>query len=336
MFVAGIAFLSFLVFAWYARAEMMLLFAAVLLGVVLRKLVMRFQQVTHLGNAVSFVAVPLLIVAAGVGVWFLLFPEVSQQMDTISEEFPKFWKNLQGQLQHMKWLSRIAEAATAPRNGATSAFTLAGGVVTGVVGVLGSLAFVVFCGFFLAVNPDIYLRNFIALFPRARRRRIRDALDETGDQVGAWILGQVLLMAVVGGLTTLGLGLIGLPMALTLGLFTAVLLFIPYAGAIISAIPAILIGLMQSSSLALYAALVFVGAHIVEAYVVGPLIQKSMLRLPPALILAAQLLMAVIAGIPGVALSTPLLACVVILVRRLHVEAATPHRRRHLTTVTSA
>ena len=143
---------------------------------------------------------------------------------------------------------------------------------------------------------------------------------KTGDSLAGWLLAQIVLMVVVGSLTALGLWLLKMPMALTLAIMTALLLFIPYAGAIVSAIPAILVALMVSARFTLYVILLYAGAHVIEAYVVGPILQKKVLKLPPAATLSFELLMGVLGGIPGIALSTPTLAMLVVIARMAYVE----------------
>ena len=83
-------------------------------------------------------------------------------------------------------------------------------------------------------------------------------------------------------------------------------------------IPALLIGFSVSSKTALYVAIVYLIAHVVEGYALGPIIQYRFVKLPPALILANQFLMELLVGIPGIALATPLLVAEMVLIDRLY------------------
>ena len=64
--------------------------------------------------------------------------------------------------------------------------------------------------------------------------------------------------------------------------------------------------------------LVYLIAHIVEGYIVTPLIQHRLVYLPPALILATQFLMHLFAGTVGVMLATPLMVVAMVLIKELY------------------
>jgi predicted PurR-regulated permease PerM len=105
-----------------------------------------------------------------------------------------------------------------------------------------------------------------------------------------------------------------------LGLIATLLAFIPLIGPVVSAIPDVLIGLLDSPMKALYAAVVYVVVQALESNIVTPLIQKKAVSLPPAVILISQSLMAVMFGWVGVLLSTPLAVAVIVAVQLLYVE----------------
>jgi predicted PurR-regulated permease PerM len=64
--------------------------------------------------------------------------------------------------------------------------------------------------------------------------------------------------------------------------------------------------------------LVYLIAHVVEGYIVTPLIQHRLVYLPPALILAMQFLMHLFAGSVGLALATPLMVVAMVLIKELY------------------
>lgn len=127
-------------------------------------------------------------------------------------------------------------------------------------------------------------------------------------------------MVVVGAATALGLYLLGLPFALSLGLLAALLDFVPNFGPLISALPALLLALLQGPWQVLYVALLYVGINLLDGYLLTPLVQRRTVSLSPALLLFAQLLMGVLAGALGVLVATPLSAVTLLLVKRLYIE----------------
>jgi predicted PurR-regulated permease PerM len=127
-------------------------------------------------------------------------------------------------------------------------------------------------------------------------------------------------MTVVGVLTWLGLWLIGVPLAVVLGLIAALLAFIPNIGPIIAAVPAVLLALSEGPTTALLVVGVYVAVQSLESYVITPLIQQEQVSLPPALIISMQLLMGVLFGILGLALATPMAALGLTLIREAYVK----------------
>jgi predicted PurR-regulated permease PerM len=109
-------------------------------------------------------------------------------------------------------------------------------------------------------------------------------------------------------------------MALTLALFTALMTFIPNFGAIVSLIPPIMLALMDSPQKALYVLLFYLLLQVVEGNLVTPMIQRSAVQLPPALLITGQLLLAVLFGFWGLLLAAPIVAVTVVLVKELYLR----------------
>jgi predicted PurR-regulated permease PerM len=185
---------------------------------------------------------------------------------------------------------------------------------------LAGLLLIFFLGLYLALDPETYIKGFTSLFPRERRQRIRDVFQELGGVLQSWLVGQFLSMAVVGILIAVGLAIVGVPLALVLGVIAGILDFIPIFGPILAAIPAVLLGFTQSPLHAAYVVLVFVAANQVEEHLLIPIIQKHTVSLPPALTVFALTLLGTLFGFLGLLLATPLTASLMVLVNRFYVE----------------
>src|SRR5690606_40727564 len=90
-------------------------------------------------------------------------------------------------------------------------------------------------------QPETYKRGMIVLFPKDKRKRAEEVIFTLGYTLKRWLLGILFSMAIVGVLTGIGLSILGIPMALTLAIFAAIIAFIPNFGPIISLIPAFLL-----------------------------------------------------------------------------------------------
>lgn len=96
-------------------------------------------------------------------------------------------------------------------------------------------------------------------------------------------------MAVLGGGTIIGLWVLGVPLAFTLGLFTGLMIFMPYIGSWIAFIPTVLVSLTVGPQTAVYVTIPYLVIHGIEGYVLTPLVQKRAVLLPPVLTILAQL-----------------------------------------------
>jgi predicted PurR-regulated permease PerM len=123
----------------------------------------------------------------------------------------------------------------------------------------------------------------------------------------------------------IGLWILGVPLAFTLGLFTGVMIFIPYLGALLSEIPAVLVGLSVSPLTALWVLILYLGVHALEGYVLTPLVQRRAVRLLPIATILAQFLMWILTGLLGVAIATPLAAGGWVVVKRLYLHEKIRH-----------
>jgi len=156
--------------------------------------------------------------------------------------------------------------------------------------------------------------------PLDKRDRARDVTGQIGTALKWWLMGKLVAMVFVGVLVWLMLLLFGLPFALTLAAIAALFTFIPNFGPIISAVPVVLIALLDSTTTAVWVGVLFTAIQAVESYILTPVVQQSTLALPAALTITTQLMLGVFAGGVGLALATPLTLVVLVLVRTLYVR----------------
>jgi predicted PurR-regulated permease PerM len=193
-------------------------------------------------------------------------------------------------------------------------------VASSTLDLLGALVVIVAVAFYFAIDPSLYLDGIVYLLPVWYRERGRMILLEAGAAVQGWLLGQLIDMLVVGFLVGGGLALLGVPLALVLGVIAGLFTFVPYFGTIISAVPALMVGLTGGPRQMLWVLALFVVAHGIEGYVVAPLVQRRTVHLPPALTLIAMVVLTAVIGISGVLIATPLVAVLLVGVTRVYVE----------------
>jgi len=316
---AGVALL------WALRGMLdvlLLSFAGLLLALFLHGAGSWIAKRVHLPERVGVAAVCLGLVSATAGVTWAAAPAVAAQIDELSRSMPKALERGANALDGYEWARPAIERARHMDELLARKETLsgAGTVVSSTFGAVGSLVVFLFIGLFVAFEPGLYRRGFLRLLPMARRERADAIMAETAATLRMWMAGKLLSMLVVGLATWGGLALLGVPLGLTLALLAALLTFVPNFGPVLSAIPAVLLGLLDGPSKALYVVLLYVGVQFVESYVLTPIVQKKTVSLPPALTLIAQVVMGTLAGGLGVLVASPLTAAALVIVKRVYVE----------------
>jgi predicted PurR-regulated permease PerM len=117
-----------------------------------------------------------------------------------------------------------------------------------------------------------------------------------------------LILAIQGAVSAVGLFLLGVPYALVLGVVVSIMAVIPYLGAWISGILAVIVALTVSPTTALLTALLFLGIQQLEGNFLTPKIQGDTLHVHPILVFLAVIIGGGLGGIPGVIVSVPTLA----------------------------
>jgi predicted PurR-regulated permease PerM len=129
-------------------------------------------------------------------------------------------------------------------------------------------------------------------------------------------------MVVIGALTTVGLLVLGAPMAVPMGVLAGLLNFVPYVGPVIAGIPAVALALTEGVRPALHVTALYVFVQSLEGYVLTPLVDRRTVSIPPALGLSAQLVFGVLLGAAGVMLASPLVVCALVARDRLAPSSA--------------
>ncbi len=199
-----------------------------------------------------------------------------------------------------------------------------GGVVPYVFSGLGVLIHVVsvlIMGIYLALKPSVYREGLIALTPPAYRELSRDILADLGHTLRAWLVAMGMAMVVLGSLTWVGLELLGVPYALAFGVFTGMAAIVPFFGTLVSTLlPALFVIAGGGFTKALLVISLGVVVHLFEANVVAPMIFEKQIELPPVLTILSVLVMAELLGFVGLLVAVPVLASVMVIVRRIYVH----------------
>jgi predicted PurR-regulated permease PerM len=313
-----------LVVLWHAAIVPLLFFAGILLAIALdapAQWVSRHSPLTRFWSTAAVLVLAVVLVAVFA---LLAGPAVGQQFDQLSRQLPQSLADLRDRIETTQWgraaLHSFSRESAGQVVSPTQAVEQATRALASATWAITAFVVVLFTGLYLAFQPRLYVRGALRLAPPGRRRRLEQVLSAMGRALRWWLLGRLATMAVDGVLIALGLWLLGVPLAMVLGLLAAVLAFIPNLGPILSFIPAALIALSDGPQMVLWVALIYLGAQFLESYAVTPVIDRKVVSLPPALLLMAQVLMGLLAGVLGLFVAGPLAVVAIVAVQMLYLE----------------
>lgn len=314
--VAVAVLLAIAIRTWHA---LLTVFAGALIGVMLDGLARLVTRFTRAPRWLALTVTILALTGLLVGFWWWMGSALADQFEGVVDRARNAWISVKEALGRHVWGQRLLyELETASPSSEMAGRV--GGVLTSTLGALGTALLIVLFGAYFAATPRIYLDNAMRVFPQHRRRRIRQVMHETGRALRSWLAGRFLSMTIVGIGTAIGLWIADVPMPVGLAFIAGGLSFVPNVGPIVAAVPGMLVGLSQDPMTAVWALVVYVAVQAIDNYLATPLINQRVVALPPAFLLAFQLLMGVSTGLIGLFMATPIAVALVVAIQVLYVH----------------
>jgi len=319
-------------FVWFVIRVveiLLLVFLAVLLAVYLSAITDWLQRRFRVRRWAGLTIAVIVTVAGVAGIAVLLVPPVVDQTQALVGGLPQTLTNIQDVLA--RWARQYPTLARTELGNPSSG--LVAGLIADAVGfVRGSFlgyvrgggkvfiegASVLVMALYMARQPRLYSNGLNSLIsPRYRSIAGRVAQD-IAMTLKAWVVGQLLAMAVLASLTALGLFVLGVPYWLAFGIFTGLVAIVPFFGTLVSTLlPALFVVASGDWVQVLLVILLGVVVHIFEANIVVPRIMQHKVDLPPVLTIASVLIMGKLLGPIGLIVAVPFLCVVMVLVRHI-------------------
>ena len=195
--------------------------------------------------------------------------------------------------------------------------------VSSTISLVLSLFGVLFVSVYLLANVRNIKATYLMSAPKRYRRDAAELWDSEGISLSRYLSGLGLDMVIQGAISTVGLFFLGIPYALLLGTWVALTAIIPYLGAWLGAIPAVLVALTISPGKAILTALLYLIIQQFEGNVLQPRIQGQALNMPSILIFLGVIAGAEIAGFLGILFAVPTMAVLKVLYDFLRVRLYT-------------
>lgn len=293
---------------WRLAGVLLLLFSAVLLAIALAAMGDGLRRLTRLPRGLAIGLASALLVASLLAVVVFYGLHLQSQYEDIAIKVRESAHALLVFVRGQAWGRYLLQNANGVRPAdATDALApLIGSLLGGAARYLGYGAIVLVTAIFLALDPERYRGGVLRLVPPAHKGLARAFLDRCGYLLRRWLVSRLIVMGAIGVLVSVGLKLLGVEPAITLGVTGALLTFIPFIGALMAAVPAVGVALTINPWLAVATGFMFWAVHFIEGTFITPVVQDEQVALPPVTTIFSTLAFTVLFGPSGVILASPL------------------------------
>jgi predicted PurR-regulated permease PerM len=257
---------------------------------------------------------------------YLLIPPFIDQSDEFVDDVPRIVDDLEGTYADITGedpgevgdkVQRFVEKYTDDPERLIGPITSIG---LNVAGIAGALILILITAYYMAVRPEPLVNGLTSLFPPGRRAHARHVLGRVRVAWIGWMEGVAIDMLVTFILLWIGLTLIGLDFAVFFAVLSALLVVVPYFGAIAGAVPPVLFALTDSPGKAVLTLVVYTVVQQLESNVTIPVVMSQRTRMHPALIAIGVVVVGQLFGILGLFVAVPILALIVICVEEFWVK----------------
>ncbi len=277
--------------------------------------------------AISLLMLVLLAVA------LMIVPVVTRQWPLLRDQIPPLLENLNAWME--PWADRLGIDAEIDVNAVRdllrrlvsghegelaervlSSLRIGGSAV---LAVLGNLVLMPIVAYFLLLDWGRFVARTKSLVPPRWQEPTQRFLDETDQVLGQYLRGQLLVMGILAVFYTVGLALVGLKLALPIGVFTGLAVFVPYLGFGLGLVLGLLAALLQFQSVTgvLLVGLVYLAGQLVESFYLTPRLLGERIGLHPIAVIFALMAFGHVFGFVGVLIALPASAVLLVAVRRM-------------------
>ena len=290
----------------------------------------------RLPRVVAVIMVELLFILLALSLLLLIVPIVAKEIPLMREQVPLLFDKLNTGLK--PWLAQFGIKVSLDMGSLKtlalkylnanyedmfgsllSSLKLGGSMA---VAIVGNAVLIPVALFYLLMDWDKFVARLLKLVPPAMRSAVDSFTGEADSVLGQYLRGQLLVMLLMAAFYALGLALFGLDLALPIGIFTGLAMFIPYLGFGIGLILAVLAGLLQFASIKalVMVAVVFGIGQVVESLYLTPRLVGERIGLHPLAVIFALLAFGQLFGFVGVLIALPASAVLLVAIRRIELR----------------
>lgn len=180
---------------------------------------------------------------------------------------------------------------------------------------LVGIVFLLVVTFYLLLERKNLKHYLLILFGEGGEKRAEEFVDKIEMRLGGWVRGEAVLMSIIGLMTYIGLRILGIEYALPLAILAGLLEVIPNIGPIISAVPAVLLGLTISPIMGLAVAALYFLIQQLENTIIVPKVMEKAVGVNPLVVILSLAIGFKLAGVVGAILAMPVVLVIQVVVR---------------------
>ena len=228
---------------------------------------------------------------------------VAERLPTMVDQVEKGHGWLAHTLQRFHLLTWVQKNApklkTAAENLGKPALSVGTNLGKAVFSTILAFTTIAFLTLFMLLEAPNLRKGFLGTMQPDRRKTIEDIAHQVSRSVTSYVLGTIALSVLFGVVVLITLLILGVPFALLIGLWVALVAMIPLVGGLIAAVPSVVIAVLHSPTAGIVMAIVFVGFQLVENHFLYPVVMSRTVRMNPLWVLLAVLVGANLGGVFG-------------------------------------
>jgi predicted PurR-regulated permease PerM len=305
-----------LLLAWQVRDVLLIIYISALFAVVIGPAI-GFVQRLHIGTwrpgrgfAVILIIFSGLILVGG----FFLFalPPIFSDLQGFARDLPEKAQHLYERIHNVPILSHVD--LNSIQQHATEALGGALGVAKGIAGgVVSFFSWLIITAYFI-LDGERAFRWFLSLFPASRRARLQETALRAEKRVSKWLLGQMLLMLILGTLSLIVFGFLHVKYFYALAVFCGLANIVPIIGPVISVGLAVIVAAFDSWGKAAGVLIFYLAYQQLENAYLTPKIMRSTVDLPALTVIIALAMGGSIAGVLGALVAVPTAALLAVII----------------------
>ena len=308
-----------IVMIWRASNMLLLAFGSVIGAVIFRSAARLVQRAGLRNHRAALILGTLIVLAFFALIAYLLVVQFGSELSAILSDLPGTIASIEKGLSTTKAGAAIVQATHAATAGAAIANRL-GALMLGGGEILVNFLIVMVGAMFIAADPRPYKSAIVLLTPPPGRAAMEHAIGEISAALRLWLKAKLLAMVAMTLVISGALWLAGLNSWAALGLLGGLSEFVPYVGPAVAMLPAIGLAATAGGDVLWHTVVAYLVVRLVEAYALTPGLNRSVVKIPPALTLFVILGVGAVFGIYGVFFAGALLVVAYVGVRELYLR----------------